>query len=120
MYTMFMPKKPLSVTLEETNILWLRGRARAGKERSLSEALDGVVTAARQNGYGGEIRSAVGTIDLSPDDPKLLKADAAIRAMFEAWLQAQPRHLNEAPPRNPAAPPPRRRRSGARKAARRG
>jgi hypothetical protein len=90
---MFMPKKPLSVTLEEGNILWLRGRARSGKERSLSEALDTLITAARQSGYGAEIRSAVGTIDVSPEDPDLLKADAAIRKMFDAWLGAQPAML---------------------------
>ena len=86
---MYMPKKPLSVTLEESNILWLRGRARTGKERSLSEALDSVVTSARQGGYGGEMRSAVGTIDLSPDDPDLATADASLRALFDEWLGAQ-------------------------------
>ena len=113
MYRMFMPKKPLSVTLDDTNILWLRGRAHAGKERSLSEALDGLVTSARQSGYGGDVRSVAGTIDVSPEDPDLATADAGIRAMFEAWLGA------------PAAAPPRRtpvagRRGRARKSARRG
>lgn len=118
MYHMFMPKKPLSVTLDETNILWLRGRARSGKERSLSEALDGVVTAARQSGYGGEMRSVVGTIDLSPEDPDLTTADAALQAMFDAWLSAQPDLRLETGPRAGAKPTGGSRRR--RKAARRG
>lgn len=83
---MFMPKKPLSVTLEEENILWLRGQALAGKQRSLSEALDVVVTAARQHRFGATPRSVVGTLDIAADDPDLLGADAAMRGLVDASL----------------------------------
>jgi hypothetical protein len=110
---MFMPKKPLSVTLDEANILWLRGRARSGKERSLSEALDGVVTSARQSGYGGDVRSVVGTVDISPDDPDLRTADVAIQTMIDARIDRQAKALasrSMGPQRRPAT----------RKAARRG
>ena len=115
MYTMFMPKKPLSVTLDEANILWLRGRARAGKERSLSEALDGVVTAARQSGYGGDLRSVVGTVDISPDDPDLRNADAVIQAMVDARISRQGERLA-----GRSRHRPRRAAADARKAPRRG
>jgi hypothetical protein len=83
---MFMPKQPLSVTLEEHNITWLRGREIAGRRRSLSETLDAVVTAARLGGRPGEARSVVGTIDIAPGDATLATADAEIREMFQAAL----------------------------------
>ena len=83
---MFMPKKPLSVTLEEENILWLRGQALGGKQRSVSEALDVVVTAARQNRFGATTRSVVGTVDIAGNDPELLGADAAVRSLVDASL----------------------------------
>jgi hypothetical protein len=83
---MFMPKKPLSVTLEEDNIVWLKGRALAGRQRSLSEALDTVVTAARTRGDAADARSVVGTVDIAGSDPALLGADAAVRAMFDAAI----------------------------------
>ena len=83
---MYMPKKPLSVTLEEDNILWLRGQTAAGKQRSLSEALDVLVTSARQAGYGTTPRSVVGTIDLAAADPALMTADAELRATMDASI----------------------------------
>ena len=89
-YRMFMPKKPLSVTLEEDNILWLKGRTIAGKQRSLSEALDTVVTAARTRGNAAEARSVVGTVDIAAADPALAGADAALRALFDASLAPPP------------------------------
>lgn len=82
-----MPKTPLSVTLEENNLLWLKGRAAATKRRSLSEALDELITAARTGGHGAAAaRSVVGTIDIAPDDPMLANADAALQEMFAASL----------------------------------
>jgi hypothetical protein len=84
---MFMPKQPLSVTLEETNLLWLRGRAASTKRRSLSEALDDLITAARTGGHGASAaRSVMGTIDIAPEDPLLEQADAHLQAMFAASL----------------------------------
>lgn len=83
-----MPKKPLSVTLEENNLLWLKGRAAATKRRSLSEALDALITAARTGGEGATAaRSVVGTIDIAPGDPTLAGAGAALQDLFAASLQ---------------------------------
>jgi hypothetical protein len=95
---MFMPKKPLSVTLEESNVLWLKGRAAATKRRSLSEALDEVITAARTGGHGAEVaRSVVGTIDIAAEDPELGQADAYLQGMFAASL-GRPFLARESPP----------------------
>jgi hypothetical protein len=83
-----MPKKPLSVTLEETNLLWLKGQAAAMKRRSLSEALDQLITAARAGGHGAvAARSVVGTIDIAPGDPELESADAYIQDVFNTSLR---------------------------------
>ena len=80
---MFMPKTPLSVTLDEANLLWLKGRAAGRKKRSLSDALDEILTEARRGGHGGDTpRSVVGTVDISADDPDLEWADAAIGSLF--------------------------------------
>jgi len=85
---MFMPKKPVSVTLEEANLLWLRGRATGRKKRSLSDALDEIVTAARQGGHGADApRSVAGTIDIAADDPHLERAGESLRALFDASIQ---------------------------------
>ncbi len=106
---MFMPKTPLSVTLDEANLLWLKGRAAARKKRSLSDALDEILSAARQGGRGADApRSVVGTIDLADDDPGLERADAAVRAMFDESM-ARPVLVRERPPSSPAKPAPARR-----------
>jgi len=103
---MFMPKQPVSVTLERDNLLWLRGRAAGRKRRSLSDALDEVVTAARLGAYGlTEPRSVVGTVDVADDDPLLEHADAYIRSLFDATL-GQPMAVRErAPHADPGAAP---------------
>jgi hypothetical protein len=99
---MFMPKKPLSVTLDEANLLWLRGRAAGRKKRSLSDALDEIVTAARRGGAGADAsRSVAGTIDLAADDPNLEAADAAVQRLFEESV-SQPVLVRERPPTAPA------------------
>ena len=60
---MFMAKQAVSVTLDRENLLWLRARAGALKRRSLSDALDALVTAARQGGGAASpARSVVGTV----------------------------------------------------------
>ena len=83
-----MPKKALSVTLEESNLLWLKGRAAVTKRRSLSEALDELITAAREGGHGAvAARSVVGTIDIAAGDPKLETADAYVYEMFASSLR---------------------------------
>jgi hypothetical protein len=84
---MFMPKKPLSDTLDQTNLLWLKGRAAGRKKRSLSDALDDILTQARQGGYGGDVpRSVVGTVDIAADDPGLDRADVALQSLFDESL----------------------------------
>jgi len=89
-----MPKLPISVTLDAQNLLWLRARTTGTKRRSLSDLLDEIVTAARIAAHGDSIRSVVGTVDLPPDDPGLERADALIRAEFDASL-ARPLFLHE-------------------------
>jgi hypothetical protein len=94
---MFMPKKPVSVTLEEDNLVWLRGRAASAKRRSLSEALDDVVTAARRGGHAGDARSVVGTVDIATHDPELGLADDVLRDLFGASI-SRPFLVRDAPP----------------------
>ncbi len=95
---MFMPKKPLSVTLDEQNLLWLRGRAAVTKRRSLSEALDGLITAARTGGHGADApRSVVGTIDIAADDPNLDHADDYINTFVTGSLSRPFLARNTAP-----------------------
>lgn len=83
---MFMPKRPVSVTLDEDNLLWLRGRMARRKRRSLSDAIDEVLTNARTSGVLEPVRSVAGTITIDPDDPELERADAYVRSLFEESL----------------------------------
>ena len=109
---MYMPKIPLSVTLEEDNLLWLKGRVAATKRRSLSEALDALITSARTGGHGASAaRSVVGTIDIAPDDPTLAGADAYVQSMFAASLQ-RPFIARETPPADSTPRKPRRKTRG--------
>jgi hypothetical protein len=88
-YRMFMQKKPISVTLEAGNLLWLKGRTATMKRRSVSETLDALIADARQAGgsaSGMEARSVAGTVDISGDDPMLARAKGFIGDMFEASL----------------------------------
>jgi hypothetical protein len=96
---MFMPKDPVSVTLERGNLAWLRGRAAALKRHSLSEALDALVTRARLgDAPAAPSRSVVGTIDISPDDPDLDRGDEYVRALMDASLK-RPSLVRERAPR---------------------
>ena len=80
-----MPKNPISVTLDQENLLWLRAQTEATKGKSLSDTLDRLVTEARAAGRvaPGTVRSVVGTIDISDADPNLLTADDYVRGLFE-------------------------------------
>jgi hypothetical protein len=92
---MFMAKEPVSVTLDRDNLLWLRGRMASAKRRSLSDALDEILTAARLGGrMAGAARSVVGTIDIAADDPGLERADSYVRGEFDASL-ARPLVVHE-------------------------
>lgn len=81
-----MSRKAVSVTLDEMNLTWLRGRARVISKGNLSEALDRLLTDARTGGRRTAVRSAVGLTTLPPDDPDLAKVKAAVRQLFEESL----------------------------------
>jgi hypothetical protein len=81
---MIMPKRAISLTLEESNLLWLKGLAARSGARSLSEAVDRIVSNVREGTTAASfgVRSIVGSIEIPADDPDLTKADAAIRQLF--------------------------------------
>jgi hypothetical protein len=83
---MFMRKSPVSVTLDEANLTWLRGRVTGAKHRSLSDALNSVVTRARLGGRTDEIRTVVGTVDVADADPGLDQADEDVRRLLAESL----------------------------------
>jgi hypothetical protein len=98
-------KQPVSVTLDEDNLLWLRGRAAATTRGNVSEVVDRLIAHARTgSGAAVAIRSVVGTIDL-PSDAVLAEADGAVKTLFDQSL-SRPVLVRE----RPAAP--RRRRRG--------
>ena len=104
-----MAKKPVSLTLAETNLLWLKGRARVVAGGSLSEAVDQLIDEARAGRLGAAEppRSVVGSIDM-PDDRLLLKSADELRAGFDASL-ARPLLAAEVAPRPRASTPKRKR-----------
>src|SRR5438876_7876912 len=79
-----MSKKAISITLEEENLLWLRGQTRGSGKRSVSQIVDGLVADARAAGrvHADSIRSVVGTIEIAATDPDLADADRTIRSLF--------------------------------------
>lgn len=104
-----MAKKAVSVTLDEANVLWLKGRARISGG-NVSETLDQLITRARGGrAQLGPFPSVVGMVDLK-DDPDLLKADAAVREWFDEYLSKQELFVFEDAPRL-AAPKRQRRKS---------
>jgi hypothetical protein len=80
-----MSKQAISVSLREDNLLWLRGRSRAARHRSVSETLDLLIADARAGGRAADAprRSVKGTIRLV-SDPSLARADAVVRALFRS------------------------------------
>jgi len=84
---MFMPRKAVSLTIEESNLVWLRGVTARSGVRSLSETVDRLITAARERGgAAAAARSVVGTIDIAATDPALDEADDALRTLFARSL----------------------------------
>jgi len=79
-----MNKQAISVTLDPTNLVWLRARTIASGCRSVSEVLDRLISDARTSGKERQhpIRSVVGTLQIADSDPGLTTADAALRALF--------------------------------------
>jgi hypothetical protein len=100
-----MAKIAISLTIEQTNLLWLKGRARVVSGGSLSEAVDQLIAEARAGrlGQGHPSRSVVGTIDL-PDDEALLAGTSAIGRLFAESL-ARPIFVHEGTPRSRASKP---------------
>ncbi len=92
-----MAKTAISLTLEQTNLLWLKGRARVVAGGSLSAAVDQLITEAREGRLGqtDPPRSVVGTIDL-PDDSALAAGKDAMTALFADSL-ARPLYVHERP-----------------------
>jgi hypothetical protein len=74
----------VSLTLEESNLLWLKGRARVLAGGSLSGAVDQLIDEARAGRLGAAepARSVVGTIDV-PDDGVLARATEELRGGFD-------------------------------------
>ena len=83
-----MAKKAVSLTLDEGNLLWLKGRARVASGGNVSEAVNQLVSEARAGRLGASAtpRSVVGTVDISIADPRLGRADAALKDLFTASL----------------------------------
>ena len=88
------------MTLDQDNVVWLRGRVAAGASASVSELVDYLVSQARTSGAGGEkaIRSVVGTVDINAADPDLLEADTYIQRLVNRSLD-RPLLVRETPPR---------------------
>jgi len=97
-----MPKEAVSITLDDANLLWLRGRVTATKSRSLSETIDDLVRQARAQGSvpAGSIRSVVGTVDIADADPHLDRADDYVRKLVDSSLSA-PVLVRETAPAKP-------------------
>lgn len=87
-YNHRMNKQAISVTLDSSNLLWLRTQVAASGCRSVSEMLNRLIHEARTNGRGRSetVRSVVGTIQIAESDPNLSSADAAIRTLFPLVL----------------------------------
>jgi hypothetical protein len=96
-----MPKKSLSITLDDANLLWLRGVAGA-TGGNLSETIDAIVSNARHAGQvpEGSIRSIVGTVDIAADDEDLAQADAEVTSWLTTSL-ARPSIVRESRPSLP-------------------
>ena len=89
-------RKPVSVTLEEANLLWLRAQAAATPKGSVSEVLDRIVQDARLAGRPDTMRSVVGTIDVPPGG--LEQGDKYVRALFDRSLRRPMLVKESAPP----------------------
>jgi hypothetical protein len=91
-------KRAISVTVDEDNLVWLKGQARGSSGRSVSEVIDRLVREARLSGRtdSGAIRSVAGTIDLPAEDEDLAGADGYVRALFERSL-SRPMMVKERP-----------------------
>jgi hypothetical protein len=83
-----MAKKAVSVTLDESNLVWLKGLTERSGARSLSETIDRLIATARESGNAAAkaTRSVVGTIDIAAADPNLDHADLVLGQLFAKSL----------------------------------
>ncbi|PYR94348.1 MAG: hypothetical protein DMF84_05925 [Acidobacteria bacterium] len=88
-------RKPISITIEADNLLWLKAQAAATSKGSVSDVVDRLVRDARLEGRTGAIRSVVGTVDLPHGD--LDRADGYVRSLFDRSL-SRPMLVKERPP----------------------
>jgi hypothetical protein len=93
-----MAKTAISLTIEQTNLLWLKGRARVVAGGSLSEAVDQLIAEARAGRLGQDhpATSVVGSIDL-PDDAALSAGAQGLTMLFTESL-SRPLFVHEDPP----------------------
>lgn len=80
-YVYRMNKKAISLTLDPENVAWLETRAKKLGLRSISEAVDRLLSAIRNPSLAPK-RSVVGTVKIASEDPGLLAADDYIRSLF--------------------------------------
>ena len=82
-------RRAISVTIDEDNLLWLKGQAAATSRGSVSAVLDRLVAEARAEGGTRmqTMKSVVGTIDLAADDADFEDASAYVRDLFERSLR---------------------------------
>lgn len=104
-----MSKKAVSVTLRSDNLLWLKTRVRMKGDRSLSEALDQIITQARagEGAGGAEARSVIGKARIPSSDKGLAAAGAHVAALFRASVRGHQNGPNPGGSRSrsrPAAP----------------
>jgi hypothetical protein len=83
-YNYRMNKRAVSVTLRPDNILWLKTRVKASGGRSLSQALDEIITEARTGASASatDRRSVVGNARIPASEAALSRAAQEIRAQF--------------------------------------
>jgi hypothetical protein len=81
-----MTKRAISETLDGDDVTWLKGRAGAGRVKSVSHLVNRLIADARASGAAADARSVVGTIDIDATDPLLSRADAAVRRLFDAAI----------------------------------
>jgi hypothetical protein len=80
-------KTAISVTLAPDNLLWLKARAQAKGSRSVSAALDEVLSEARR--ASGPVRSVIGTIRLPEGEAGLRRGSEEIGRLFDKALGAR-------------------------------
>jgi hypothetical protein len=101
-----MSKKAVSVTLQQDNLLWLRTRVKVKGDRSLSEALDQIITEARAGAgaRGAQARSVVGSARIPRSDKALSEAGAQVAALFRGSVRRSGRAGPSRRDAGPAAP----------------